>query len=642
MVGDPLQPAPDSMEIRWFLYAEDAFWQGRFLLPQERIHALLKQGYWNPEEKKQETYDDLAVSVLPTGGVVVWLRGRNWVFIGRYQAQRIEYDYARHRPRVDRAADVRDTRAQMSPEVQQEIKTGTLSAKKWDEYLRRYRWQFEFSQPVTLADFGLSLLSAERLSMAPTPDFAAYAHQVMLTPTEKAVPQSAMLYLTGAYGRRRLLKIKPFDEAETQAAFQTLHAQFPAEPLKLHVELNQDLTTAVLSLRAGSKILPLIKTKVQFFDWQRLSCPFFIACNCIIFNFILMAASGYEHLMNSPQTAIGKGKVGEPPPAPAGKEGVTIKLSMFFDGTLNNRSNTEKRLSQPSFLSLKGNESSYANFYSNVPILEYMNLRNEADNHEVSVYIEGIGTVNFSEEFKSRGVADKDNGNDERQGFAFGSGPTGIRDKVIKGINEAKARILKAYEAKTGYVQKIVIDVFGFSRGAAARHFVHRHQALREPWLHQGAPELVVNFVGLSETVSSFEEGGSNLAGALANGVRGKTEGIFDDVKQLGLNLGGTPNKVIHLRGRRRVPGKFHWPPSTPRSTRARACNWRCPACTPTWAVVMPSRRRRKYGASAAPPKSSSLLRAAGTSSIDFGRYARPVRPNFPVITCRRAACASP
>lgn len=265
-VGDPLQPAPDSLEIRWYSYAEDAFWQGRFLLPQERIHALLKQGFWDAEQKKQETYNDLAVSVLPTGGVVVWLRGRNRVFIGRYQAQRIDYDYALHRPRVDRAAVLATRRAQMSPEVQQEIKTGTLSAKKWDEYLRRYRWQFEFSQPVTLANYGIRYLSAEATALPTSSDIAAFAQQ-LLTPVEKAVPRNAMLYLKAAYGRKRLLKISPFDEAETQFAFRSLHAQFPAEPLTLHVELNQDLTTAVLSLRAGGKSVPLTKTKVQFFDY---------------------------------------------------------------------------------------------------------------------------------------------------------------------------------------------------------------------------------------------------------------------------------------------------------------------------------------------------------------------------------------
>ncbi|HEX8326835.1 MAG TPA: hypothetical protein VF629_04795 [Hymenobacter sp.] len=42
----------------------------------------------------------------------------------------------------------------------------------------------------------------------------AFAQQ-LLTPSGKAVPRNAMLYLTGAYGRKRLLKISPFGEAKT-------------------------------------------------------------------------------------------------------------------------------------------------------------------------------------------------------------------------------------------------------------------------------------------------------------------------------------------------------------------------------------------------------------------------------------------
>lgn len=254
--------------------------------------------------------------------------------------------------------------------------------------------------------------------------------------------------------------------------------------------------------------------------------------------------------MNTPQTAIGKGTVGEPPTPPPGKEGVIIKLSMFFDGTKNNRTNTNKRISEPGFIQLKGDESSYANFYSNVPILEYMNLRNKPEQHEVSVYTEGIGTVDFSERLKAAGVADADNGNDNQQGYAMGSGPTGIPDKVTKGINEAKDRLKEAYVEEDEYIREIIVDVFGFSRGAAAaRHFVHRRLALQGPWPGQPSPPtLTINFVGLFETVSSYEPGGRNLAELLALAAQGKTEGIFaDDVKQLGLNLGSVPAKVVHL-----------------------------------------------------------------------------------------------
>lgn len=266
-VGDPMQAAPNILEIRWFSYTEDKFYEGRFLLPQERIYKLLKQGAWNTDTKKQETYDTFIVTVMPGGVVVVWLSmaGGNQVLLGRYEAREIQYDYARHRPQVDRAGDVADTRAKLAPEVQREIATHTISSQKWDTWLQRYPWQLAFSQPLTLTDYGIGYLSAEATSYPPTPDMAAYA-QVLLGPSSKPVPKDCMLYVAGAYGRKKIFKVDPFDEHETMAAFQTLAAAHPGQPLTLFVETNEQLTNASLSLRAGKQIIPLPKSPVQLFD----------------------------------------------------------------------------------------------------------------------------------------------------------------------------------------------------------------------------------------------------------------------------------------------------------------------------------------------------------------------------------------
>jgi hypothetical protein len=87
-------------------------------------------------------------------------------------------------------------------------------------------------------------------------------------------------------------------------------------------------------------------------------------------------ATGIDHVLNTPQTAIGKGKVGQPEHL-LGYKGVTIKVAIFFDGTLNNRTNTAKRLSDSRILdgSKKDDSSSYANYYSNVAIMELLNTR---------------------------------------------------------------------------------------------------------------------------------------------------------------------------------------------------------------------------------------------------------------------------
>lgn len=296
--------------------------------------------------------------------------------------------------------------------------------------------------------------------------------------------------------------------------------------------------------------------------------------------------NGLEPAFTAPQTAKGKGTVGEPKHTP-GFTGVTIRAAVFFDGTLNNRSNSKKRLDKAGIIvpgSKKDDTSSYANFYSNVAIMELLNRKRESAQHQVSVYVEGIGTRDFVEgaqvkgkDGKMRPATDAENANDDPVGYAIGSGPTGVKQKVIRGIQllrgnylkanpRKKSGILGAYDHDSEFIEKIIIDVVGFSRGsAAARHFVHERDKLRGPWPKQGPPELIINFVGLFDTVSSYEslrgaaadillQNGLSLAAAATIspaallGLGASTDRIFgDDVLQLGLNMGGVPKRVVHL-----------------------------------------------------------------------------------------------
>ena len=136
--GDGTAPAPDNLEICWYSYPEDKFYEGRFALPQKKIYDLLKQGYWDGKENQHQTYDELTLCLLPTGGVVVWLAGQNQVLIGRYQAHEIAYDFKRFNEAANRPLMVQQERAQMPAHVQEEIRTGTLSARRWDTYLKTY------------------------------------------------------------------------------------------------------------------------------------------------------------------------------------------------------------------------------------------------------------------------------------------------------------------------------------------------------------------------------------------------------------------------------------------------------------------------------------------------------------------------
>ncbi|ABG57949.1 DUF4280 domain-containing protein [Cytophaga hutchinsonii] len=136
------------------------------------------------------------------------------------------------------------------------------------------------------------------------------------------------------------------------------------------------------------------------------------------------------------------------------EEYVDVTLGAFFDGTLNNKTNTEQREANTEIFKNNSDDktNSYYNSYTNVARLwDFYNKTN-------SVYVEGIGT----EDLKA----------DDTNGYAFGAGDTGVRGKVRKGCEKIFKKTQKL--APKRKINTLTFDVFGFSRGAAAsRNFTH-------------------------------------------------------------------------------------------------------------------------------------------------------------------------
>ena len=196
--GDGTAPAPDSLEVRWFSYPEDKFYEGHFLMPQKRIYDLLKQGFWNSNDKAHQTYFELTLCLLPKGVVVVWLTGiGNQVLLGRYEGREIDFDFKRFNSGANRALMIQEEQAEMPPAVQAQIRTGTLSTKQWDAYLKTYPWQIAFSQPLKAYDAGIAYRNGEASNYGLTPDSVAHARAVLaLGP--RPVPTQRIIYSCGS------------------------------------------------------------------------------------------------------------------------------------------------------------------------------------------------------------------------------------------------------------------------------------------------------------------------------------------------------------------------------------------------------------------------------------------------------------
>jgi len=182
----------------------------------------------------------------------------------------------------------------------------------------------------------------------------------------------------------------------------------------------------------------------------------------------------------------------EPPQAKT-----TIRVSLFFDGTANSRANTLARETNSETYQKHKKQGSFQNDYSNVSRLETLWIGDNTFEHSYSIYVEGIATT--------------DGEKDSILGMALGTGGTGVKAKVKAGVTELLRGLGELDIAAGEIIERIHVDAFGFSRGAAAaRHFVHVVLNGDKPLQPQiearghTVEQLEVNFVGLFDTVASY------------------------------------------------------------------------------------------------------------------------------------------
>ena len=161
-------------------------------------------------------------------------------------------------------------------------------------------------------------------------------------------------------------------------------------------------------------------------------------------------------------------------------------VHVFIDGTLNNLYNTDLRLRGIR----SGEGTSYNNDYTNVAWLF------KAAEQTKSVYVQGMGT-----EYNKK---------DSSLGYGLGRDATGVEVRAKQTFAQVVIKAKAQQKRKDKPIQRLHLNVFGFSRGAAtARYFVHLATTQPELFvdLNLSASDIYVNFMGLFDTVVSVGDG---------------------------------------------------------------------------------------------------------------------------------------
>ncbi len=203
---------------------------------------------------------------------------------------------------------------------------------------------------------------------------------------------------------------------------------------------------------------------------------------------------------------------------------VRVEAGIFFDGTGNNRNNTQtyqRQMDECLTANAAGAiseeecsselsqvmEGSYLNAETNVSKLERMYQQGQfqseewAQIYQTSIYVSGVGTKS--------GVPD------DGPSMGLGLGEQGILKKIDQGCGDLAIDIFRLVSDP---IDELILDVFGFSRGAAAaRHFISREvhgksRALAAAFKRQGIPwpkKITVRFLGLFDTVAGIADLGN-------------------------------------------------------------------------------------------------------------------------------------
>lgn len=227
--------------------------------------------------------------------------------------------------------------------------------------------------------------------------------------------------------------------------------------------------------------------------------------------------------------------------------GVTVRLGVFFDGTGNNRYNSQIGMDCQAMAEVNQNrhiaecagrhvdpDSSYSMELSNIAKLATVYCHrpvaaNLGDGLKAfwPIYVSGVGTLS--------------GGRDSFwPGQSFGRGRTGVIAKVARAVKKVGSRLESFSLNNPGSViNALELDVFGFSRGAAAaRHFVN--EVLKQD---KGGLEPVLN-----RRCTSLSPDFSWACGS----VRLRVIGLFDTVAAVGgirdlANLGDARNDRVNL-----------------------------------------------------------------------------------------------
>jgi hypothetical protein len=249
VAGDEYKEAPDSLQISWYSFVENKYYEGLFHLNYHLIDSLFKAGFQT--NHGHVTYNTVKVGVAPGGVVVVWVDGdRFQTEVGRYQAKETqEFNWKQKFPELRgtfeeyRKAVIKG----MSQKVQQQIAAHQITYGLWDKWRQRHPWRPIFKVPGGY-EVEVSYFNKDREDLLP-PQLSPVRYRPLAVPERMDI-----LWLDDK--KAHMVTTVTFNEEE---AYQLFGKVKPGQKADLTVELNAAASSMTIVLKFDGEELPFLK-----------------------------------------------------------------------------------------------------------------------------------------------------------------------------------------------------------------------------------------------------------------------------------------------------------------------------------------------------------------------------------------------
>jgi Protein of unknown function (DUF2931) len=236
-VGPDKKKVPESIEITWFSYAEDKFYQGSFELPQQKMYDLFKKDYGTYKNRdgteSKYAYIRLVLGIAPQGMLTLWMKGVGSIEIGTFQArQTLDVEWSSFSKNLNRYQVVNNTQKDMLPFVQEAIAKHEIKNTYFKNRLQRYQYTIGTNRPdFKIYDYSLHFINLEYHTKV-----SSGLEFLTDTLNDKAVPYSVNLFIEDKFLRTTEIRIW-VDLLDGKTTEQNDHLEDPLEEIAYYNQM---------------------------------------------------------------------------------------------------------------------------------------------------------------------------------------------------------------------------------------------------------------------------------------------------------------------------------------------------------------------------------------------------------------------